>query len=56
MIQSVIQQMIALALAPKQHAPTSFADLGQELSNSEHDKLANLFKYFSGHWMRQISI
>ena len=30
MIRSVIRQMMALALVPKQHAPSSFADLDQE--------------------------
>jgi hypothetical protein len=56
MIRSVVRQMMALALVPEQYAPSLFAGLGQELTDSERGELADLFKYFSGHWMRQISM
>jgi len=42
---------MALALVPEQ-----FVDLGQELSDSERDELASLFKYFNDYWMSRISV
>ncbi|CAF1304862.1 unnamed protein product [Rotaria sordida] len=48
-IRSFIRQMMALALVPEQHVSSLFASLGQELSNSERDEIADLFKYFNDH-------
>ena len=56
MIRSVIRQMMALALVPEQYVPSLFADLGQDLSDSEQDELAGLFKYFNDYWMPRISM
>ena len=55
MIRSVIRQMMALALVPAQQVPPLFGDLGQELTDVERLELFNLFKHFTGHWMRNVS-
>ena len=47
---------MALALVPEQFVPSLFVDLGQELSDSEWDELASLFKYFNDYWMSRISV
>ncbi|CAF4011351.1 unnamed protein product, partial [Rotaria sp. Silwood1] len=44
MIRSVIRQMMALTLVPEQYVPSLFANLGQELNDSERDELSDLFK------------
>ncbi|CAF2043989.1 unnamed protein product, partial [Rotaria magnacalcarata] len=37
------------------YVPSLSADLGQELSDSERDELADSFKYVNDYWMRRIS-
>ncbi|CAF1585215.1 unnamed protein product [Rotaria sordida] len=39
MIRCVIRQMMGLALVPEQYVPSLFANLGQELNDSERDEL-----------------
>ncbi|CAF4309143.1 unnamed protein product [Rotaria magnacalcarata] len=56
MIRSVTRQMMTLTLVPEQYVPSLFANLGQEISDSERDELAGLFKYFNDYWMRRISV
>jgi hypothetical protein len=56
MIRSVIRQMMALALVPEEYVPQLFANLGQELTESDRLDLSNLFKYFDNQWMRNLAI
>ncbi|CAF1211730.1 unnamed protein product [Rotaria sp. Silwood1] len=44
MIRSVIRQMMALTLVPEQYVPSLFANLGQELNDSERDELSQVCK------------
>ncbi|CAF0903856.1 unnamed protein product, partial [Rotaria sordida] len=41
MIRCVIRQMMGLALVPEQYVPSLFANLGQELNDSERDELSD---------------
>ena len=55
-IRSIIRQLMALALVPKEDVCLLFADLRQELTDDEMKTLAILFKYFDDQWMRQIPV
>ena len=56
MIRSVIRQMMALALVPEEFVPQLFANLDQELTESDRLDLSNLFKYFNNQWMRNLGV
>ena len=56
MIRSVIRQMMALALVPEEFVPQLFANLDQELTESDRLDLSNLFKYFNNQWMRNVGV
>ncbi|CAF1633762.1 unnamed protein product, partial [Rotaria magnacalcarata] len=55
-ILSVIRQTMTLALVLEQYVSSLFTVREQELSDSERDELAGLFKYFNDHWMHRIFI
>ena len=38
---------MALALVPEEFVPGLFSNVGQELYDSDHQQLSNLFKYFT---------
>jgi hypothetical protein len=56
MIRSVIRRMMALALIPAKFISTLFDNLGNDLSESERDELAPLFKYFTDYWLQRTSM
>ena len=55
MIRSTIRQMMALALVPEQHVESLFADLSQELTDTEHPALLHFLTYFTNQWMHRTS-
>ncbi|CAF2853534.1 unnamed protein product, partial [Rotaria sp. Silwood2] len=56
MIRSVIRRIMALALVPAKFISTLFDNLGDDLSQSELDELAPLFKYFTNYWLQPTSM
>jgi hypothetical protein len=55
MIRSTIRQMMALALVPEQYVESLFADLSQELTDTEHPALLDFLTYFTDQWMHKTS-
>lgn len=55
MIRSTIRQMMALALVPEQYVESLFADLSQELTDTEYPALLDFLTYFTDQWMHKTS-
>ena len=55
MIRSTIRQMMTLALVPEQYVESLFADLSQELTDTEHPALHDFPTYFTDQWMHKTS-